>query len=170
MRRVAWTTCCPGPPGGLGSARLLSGRRSRKWSGAGSQADTSCCFAAQDAFSDTTGVVRPSGSPFFPLARVGPTTPKRARARASRRPPPGSVSKLADVRQPRTTVVNPTWGFLARSKRRTRSMPAWLFAGTRPRRRGLAHQVGKGPRKEPLVGGARLTLETGSGFPIGVRS
>ncbi len=33
---------------------------------------------------------------------------------------------------------------------------------------GFAHQDGKRPRKEALFGGARLTLETGSDFPIGV--
>src|SRR5271168_2071652 len=40
------------------------------------------------------------------LARVGPTTPTRATARA-RKQPTGSTPKLARVRQPRTTVVNP---------------------------------------------------------------
>ena len=34
---------------------------------------------------------------------------------------------------------------------------------------GFAHQVGKRPRKEPLFGGTRLTLDIGSDFPIGLR-
>ena len=34
---------------------------------------------------------------------------------------------------------------------------------------GFAHQDGKRPRKETLFGGARVTIETGSDFPIGVR-
>ena len=46
-----------------------------------------------------------------------------------------SSSKPAHVSQPRTEVINPARGLLARSKRGTRSMPAWLFAGTRQRRR-----------------------------------
>jgi len=32
----------------------------------------------------------------------------------------------------------------------------------------FAHQDGKRPRKGPLFGGARLTIEPGSDFPIGV--
>ena len=40
------------------------------------------------------------------LARVGPTTPTRATARA-REEATGSTPKLAHVRQPRTTAVNP---------------------------------------------------------------
>jgi len=31
----------------------------------------------------------------------------------------------------------------------------------------FAHQDGKRPRKGPLFGGARLTIEPGSDFPIG---
>ena len=68
---------------------------------------------------------------FCPLARRS-DTPTRATARAQgtdREPP-----KLAHVRQPMTEVINPAWGFLARSKRGTRLMPAWLFGGTRQRR------------------------------------
>src|SRR5271165_6112735 len=33
----------------------------------------------------------------------------------------------------------------------------------------FAHQDGKRPRKGPLFGGARLTIEPGSDFPIGVK-
>jgi hypothetical protein len=33
---------------------------------------------------------------------------------------------------------------------------------------GFANQDGKRPRKEALFGGARLTIKTGSDFPIGV--
>jgi hypothetical protein len=51
-------------------------------------------------------------------------------AQGTDREPP----KLAHVRQPMTEVINPAWGFLARSKRGTRPMPAWLFGGTRQRR------------------------------------
>ena len=40
------------------------------------------------------------------FVRVGPTTPTRATARA-RKQPTRSTPKLARVRQPRTTVVNP---------------------------------------------------------------
>src|SRR5208337_854344 len=43
--------------------------------------------------------------------------------------------KLAHVRQPMTEVMNPASGFLARSKQGTRPMPAWLFGGTRQRRK-----------------------------------
>ena len=32
----------------------------------------------------------------------------------------------------------------------------------------FAHQDGKRPRKGPLFGGARLTIEPGSDFPIGI--
>ena len=46
----------------------------------------------------------------------------------------GEPPKLAHVRQPMTEVISPAWGFLARSKRGTRPMPAWLFGGTRQRR------------------------------------
>jgi hypothetical protein len=51
-------------------------------------------------------------------------------AQGTDREPP----KLAHVRQPMTEVISPAWGFLARSKRGTRPMPAWLFGGTRQRR------------------------------------
>jgi len=34
----------------------------------------------------------------------------------------------------------------------------------------FAHQDGKRPRKGPLFGGARLTIEPGSDFPIGVNN
>src|SRR5271157_2759160 len=51
-------------------------------------------------------------------------------AQGTDREPP----KLAHVRQPMTEVINPAWGFLDRSKRGTRPMPAWLFGGTRQRR------------------------------------
>jgi len=34
----------------------------------------------------------------------------------------------------------------------------------------FSHQDGKRPRKEPLFGGARPTIEPGSDFPIGVRN
>src|SRR5208283_2670463 len=51
-------------------------------------------------------------------------------AQGTDREPP----KLAHVRQPTTEVISPAWGFLARSKRGTRPMPAWLFGGTRQRR------------------------------------
>ena len=40
------------------------------------------------------------------IPRVGLTTPTRATARA-RKQPTGSTPKLARVKQPRTTVVNP---------------------------------------------------------------
>ena len=66
------------------------------------------------------------------LARVGPThrrVPQPGAQETDREPP-----KLAHVRQPLTEVINPAWGFLARSKRGTRPMPAWLFGGTRQRR------------------------------------
>ena len=33
---------------------------------------------------------------------------------------------------------------------------------------GFAHQDGKRPRKEALFGGARLTIEIGADFPIGI--
>jgi hypothetical protein len=33
---------------------------------------------------------------------------------------------------------------------------------------GFSHQDGKRPRKKALFGGAHLTIETGSDFPIGV--
>ena len=62
-------------------------------------------------------------------------TPTRATARAQgtdREPP-----KLAHVRQPMTEVINPAWGFLARSKRGTRPMPAWLFGGSETKKKVL---------------------------------
>ena len=64
--------------------------------------------------------------------RVGPThrrVPQPGAQGTDREPP-----KLAHVRQPMTEVINPAWEFLARSKRGTRPMPAWLFGGTRQRR------------------------------------
>src|SRR5271165_2790814 len=52
-------------------------------------------------------------------------------AQGTDREPP----KLAHVRQPMTEVISPAWGFLARSKRGTRPMQAWVFGGTRQRRK-----------------------------------
>ena len=67
----------------------------------------------------------------FPLRRRSDTSMRAtARAQGTDREPP----KLAHVRQPMTEVINPAWGFLARSKRGTRPMPAWLFGRTRQRR------------------------------------
>ena len=63
-----------------------------------------------------------------------------ALVRHPRVPQPGcarnrqGASRSGHVRQPMTEVINPAWGFLARSKRGTRPMPAWLFGGTRQRR------------------------------------
>ena len=63
----------------------------------------------------SSGSVLTIGSPLelggpadhFPvLLRVGPTKPPRATA-STRKEPTGSTPKLAHVRQPRTTVVNP---------------------------------------------------------------
>ena len=44
----------------------------------------------------------------------------------------------------RTEVINPAWALLARSKRGTRSMPAWLSSGTRQRTKRLEKSDSEG--------------------------
>jgi hypothetical protein len=91
----------------------------------------------------TAGVVRPSKSPFFPLARVGPTTPTRASARA-RKEPTGSAPKAGSRQTAKDDVGKPCVRFLARSKRGTRFRTASLLGGRKLRtRRFCTPSVGR---------------------------
>ena len=81
--------------------------------------------------------------------------------------PTGSSQSWLMSRQPMTEVINPAWGFLARSKRGTRPMPAWLFGGTR--RIQCWHSGWEETKEGAAVWWRSLTIEPGSDFPIGVR-
>ena len=49
-------------------------------------------------------------------------------------------------------------------------MPAWLFGGTRQRRIQFCASGWEATKEGPLFSGARLTIEPGSDFPIGVNN
>ena len=105
---------------------------------------------------------------FLSLAARRSDTPTRATARV-RKEPTGSTPKLAHVRQPRTEVINPAWGFLARSKRGTRPMPACVFGGTRRKRNTvLPIRMGSDQGRGRCLVALAATIEPGSDFPIGV--
>ena len=58
---------------------------------------------------------------------------------------------------------------LARSKRGTRFRTSSLLGGTKQRRRRFSRLRWEETREGEAVGGARLTIETGSLFTIGIR-
>jgi len=58
--------------------------------------------------------------------------------------------------------------FLARSKRGTRFRTAPLLSGTKQRRRRFSRLRWGETKEGDAVGGARLTIEIGADFPIGI--
>jgi hypothetical protein len=104
----------------------------------------------------TVAVGRPIAPLFLPLARVGPTTPKRAPATALDEPTrslqPGSCRIAKDGRD--KTAVR----FLAWSKRGTSFRTTSLLGGSKRRRR-RSSRVHRGETQEgDAVGGALVAL------------
>ncbi len=101
--------------------------------------------------------------------RTASVDPTRATARAHKQPI-GSTPKLARVKQPRTTVVNPASGSsLDRNEEQGPCLQGSSLEQDKAED-GFAHPAGKTPRKEPLFGVAPQKMETGSDFTIGLIS
>src|SRR4029077_10676091 len=94
------------------------------------------------------------------------STPTRATARA-RKAPTRSISKLAHVRQPRMTVVNPASGC---SRDRNEEQDSGLRRSSVERNKegdGFVRFRWGETKEQETDGGARLMIETGAEFPIG---
>src|SRR5215472_2468247 len=95
-----------------------------------------------------------------------PTTPTRATA-WPRKEPRGSTPKVAHVRQPRTTVVNPVCGC---SRDRNEEQDPGLRRSSVERNKegdGFVRFRWAETKEQEADGGARLMIETGAEFPIG---
>src|SRR5262249_28740782 len=106
------TTAAPGASKVAGSARprQVSRNRSRaresRGGGSGPPLASGTAAATETGPLKLHNVQLLAQSTGLTLARVGPTTPKRATARA-REEPTGSTPNLALLRQPKATVANP---------------------------------------------------------------
>src|SRR5262249_36983721 len=112
---------------------------------------------------DSLAAMCGSGTVESTPAHSGPTTPKRAIA-WPRKEPRGSTPKVAHVRQPRTTVVNPACGC---SRDRNEEQDSGLRRSSVERNKegdGFVRFRWGETKEQDAFGGARLTIEIGADF------